>query len=137
MTLVLRKIYHREAYRIGVFFEFNRSISDALKSLGAQYSKTHRCWYLDYSKACYQTLCSRFEDIVIEKDPSPTPVARLQENGDLPPIALSKLQSGSVVQNNPEHSTLPRPIVHQLRVTLLPNIGKYWVFKNRCNRIDN
>jgi site-specific recombinase XerD len=129
MTLVLRKIYHRGAFRIGVFFEFNRTISDALKSLGAQYSKTHRCWYLDYSKECYQALCSRFEDIVIEKDPSPIPVARLEDNGDLPPIASSELQSGSVVQNNPEHSTLPRSLVQQLRVTLLPSIGKYWVFK--------
>jgi len=97
--------------------------------LGAQYSKTHRCWYLNYSKECYQSLCHHFEDIVIEKDPSPAQVARLKVNGDLPPIASGDLQSGSVVQNNPEHSTLPHSLVQQLRVTLLPSVGKYWVFK--------
>ena len=39
MALTLKKIFHRDAYRIGVFFPYSPSVNDKIKSLGATDSK--------------------------------------------------------------------------------------------------
>ena len=49
-TIRIEKIFHRGAYRIGVFFEKDFEIIAVVKQLGAVYSGSKRCWYLDYSK---------------------------------------------------------------------------------------
>ncbi len=47
-SLRIEKIFHHGAYRIGVFFDKDFDIIAVLKRLGATYSGSRRCWYLDY-----------------------------------------------------------------------------------------
>ncbi|WP_445719437.1 tyrosine-type recombinase/integrase [Flavobacterium sp.] len=127
-TIRIEKIFHHGAYRIGVFFDKDFEIIAVLKRLGATYSGSRRCWYLDYSKVSYHLLRSHFPDLVVVTESSiPTMVTGV-DNRDLSPIASSSaLQLGSVV-SNPEHK-LSVVSSDKLRLQLLPSIGKYWVFK--------
>lgn len=123
MTITIRKIEHRGAVRIGIFFEKNYAIQQQLKGIGATYSKTFTCWYIDYNKAAYQQLKTLFPDLQIQQ-----PVAGETSSRDLPPIATSELQLGLPPLNKPEHK-VEQPLKEKLRLELLANIGKYWVFK--------
>lgn len=127
MTLIIRKIEHKGAVRIGIFFERNNAIQQQLKGIGATYSKTFQCWYIDYNKAAYQQLKILFPDLQIQQ-----PVAGETSSRDLPPIAQSELQLGlPPLVNNPEPITNKASLAHKLRLELLPPLGKYWVFKIR------
>ena len=66
MAITLRKIFHRDAYRIGIFFRYDFETQQKLKLLGAVYSATHKCWYVDYSPEKYKLLKTHFDDIIIE-----------------------------------------------------------------------
>lgn len=127
MTISIRKIEHKGALRIGIFFEKNYAIQQQLKGIGAVYSKTFQCWHIDYNKAAYQQLKTLFPGVQIQQ-----PVAGETSSRDLPPIAKSEHQLGlhSSV-NNPEHITKKDSLAQKLRLELLPNLGKYWVFKIR------
>ncbi len=124
----IEKIFHRGAYRIGVFFEKDFEIIAIIKRLGAVYSGSRRCWYLDYSKSAYHSLRSHFPDLVVVTESSLSTMVTGVENRDLSPIASSSaLQLGSSL-SNPEHKQLDTTST-KLKLQLLPNIGKYWVFK--------
>jgi len=124
----IEKIFHHGAYRIGVFFEKDFEIIAILKRLGATYSGSRRCWYLDYSKVSYHLLRSHFPDLVVVTESTISNMVTGVDNRDLSPIASSSaLQLGSSL-NNPEHK--PTVITSdKLKLQLLPSIGKYWVFK--------
>ncbi|EAZ94826.1 putative tyrosine recombinase [Flavobacteria bacterium BAL38] len=127
-TIRIEKIFHHGAYRIGVFFDKDFEVIAVLKRLGATYSGSRRCWYLDYSKVSYHLLRSHFPDLVVVTESSIPTLVTGVDNRDLSPIASSSaLQLGSVV-SNPEHK---QSVVSsdKLRLQLLPSIGKYWVFK--------
>ncbi len=142
MAITLKKIYHRNAFRIGIFFRYNIHIQQKLKQLGAVYSATHKCWYVDYSTEKYRLLKTNFDEIIIE-NPIDTgnkdnPVAG-PESRDLPPIGADKhtsqpeersapkLPDASVKGTEPEHKAETVPLARKLRLTLHENIGKYWV----------
>ncbi|MEN9488483.1 MAG: hypothetical protein RL494_748, partial [Bacteroidota bacterium] len=59
--MIVRKIHHRNAYRIGIFFDYNLATIETLKKTGARFSKTKKCWYLDYDVANLNLLKSHFE----------------------------------------------------------------------------
>ena len=129
MGIVLKKIWHRESYKIGIYFAYNAEKIRILKALGAKYSKTNSCWYLDYNEVNYTAFKSNFATFEIEnaKELSQTPL--VTGNGrDHSPIAISNIQLGLPQVNNPEHK-VERPLKEKLRLELLANIGKYWVFK--------
>lgn len=136
MSIIIRKIWHRDAFRIGIFFPYDTRINSILKTLGGCYSKTHTCWYVNYNSVSYEKLKSKFGSIVIEKPNDVDlvsvsyPVAGSLNSRDLPPIAKSDLQSGfELSRNNPEHKTDKDTFEKKMRLQLLENIGKYWVFK--------
>ena len=59
-SITLRKIWHREAFRIGIFFEKDTEIIAVLKNSKARFSSTHKCWYMDYTSANYHLLLAHF-----------------------------------------------------------------------------
>ena len=127
MNILLRKIFHRNQYHIGLFFKPDYAIQAKVKSIGAVYSKTHQCWYIDYSAERYKELKTLFTNLIIEQ-----PVAGETKSRDLPPIAKSEPQLGlNPVSNNPEHIMVSESLAQKLQLALLPNLGKYWVFKIR------
>lgn len=142
MILTLKKIQHKGADRIGICFPYSFEVNNKMKSLGAFYSSTLRCWYLDYNTANYNLLQKNFENLVIE-NPKPkvaktAPVAG-PESRDLPPIAAldnvtektddrtTKLPEKPVEKGTKEHKA-EVPLARKLRLQLHENMGKYWVF---------
>jgi hypothetical protein len=89
MVLTLTKIQHRGAYRIGIRFPYAVEVTQKLKSLGAVYSATRRCRYMDYRAANYKLLQSGFDELVIE-NPKPehtkADLVASPADRDLPPI---------------------------------------------------
>ena len=70
MELRLRKIWHRGAERIGLFFPYNATIRQEIRKVDARFSKTLSCWYCDYTKENYSLLKQLPNNIklIIEKD---------------------------------------------------------------------
>ena len=66
-SITLRKIWHRDAFRIGIFFERDFSVISVLKKHKAEFSRTKLCWYVDYTTANYQLLLTLFPDLKIVK----------------------------------------------------------------------
>ena len=135
--ITLKKIFHRNDYRIAILFTFDANIIAILKKMDASYSKTHRCWYVNYSKAYYQLLKNTFPTLVIDTGDEVFTIKSTQQpalplvtdaNRDLSPIAKSELQLGTPKVGNPEHKK-EIPFDEKVRLQLMDNIGKYWVFK--------
>ncbi len=46
--IVLRRIFHRERWRYGMFFSYDPGLASVVKKVpGSCYSNTYRCWYVD------------------------------------------------------------------------------------------
>ncbi|CAM3104068.1 tyrosine-type recombinase/integrase [Flavobacterium frigoris] len=132
MQIIVKKIWHRDADRIGLFFKYDSATISQLKKLGSIYSQSLRCWYFDYTAVNYKLISKSFEDLVIDnpKNNETQLLAGLTISRDLPAIAKSELQlDAATVLNNPEHITKTNSLAPNLRLELLPNLGKYWVFK--------
>ncbi|NRT16938.1 site-specific recombinase XerD [Flavobacterium sp. 28A] len=132
MQIIVKKIWHRDADRIGLFFKYDSTTIDQLKQLGGIYSQSLRCWYFDYNVVSYKLISQNFSDLVIDnpKKTKTQPLAGLTLSRDLPAIAKSDLQLDSApVLHNPEHITTVKSLAPNMRLELLPNLGKYWVFK--------
>lgn len=135
--ITLQKIVHRNEFRIAVYYSFNNEITSILKKIDAKYSKTHRCWYVDYSKSNYDFIKSHFDAITfIDKDGLKKTISSAKQhvqtvtdvNRVQSPIAKSELQLGTPQVGNPEHKK-EIPFDEKVRLQLMDNIGKYWVFK--------
>ena len=130
-TITLRKIWHNDAFQIGIFFERDFKIIALLKTKKAQFSYTKSCWYMEYSTQSYQLLLSLFPDLKIDKtvvETGPLPVTGAIRR-DISPIASSEIQLGTNPLGNPEHKKDIPSFAQKFRLQLLANIGKYWVFK--------
>ncbi len=143
MNLTLKKIQHKGAERIGVSFPYSFEVNEKIKSLGAVYSSTLRCWYLDYNAANYHLLQKNFENLIIE-NPKPEYAKTVQVAGadsrDLPPIVTLEKTVESTVSSAtkfPEmanekpmkgHKAENSSLAQKLHLQLHENIGKYWVF---------
>lgn len=133
MSIIIKKLWHRDAFRIGIYLDYNSKDFKTLKSIGCIFSKTNSCWYFDYTTEAYSQLKKHFPSITIEKPTDlQTPQAQ-QVTGntsrDLSPIATSESQLGLPKAGNPEHTTDQPSLALKLRLRLLENVGKYWIFK--------
>ena len=139
MILTLRKIQHRGAWRIGISFPYSIEVNQEMKSLGAVYSSTLRCWYLDYNSTNYQLLKSKFTDISIENPKPVVATAGLvagSESRDLPPIVAvensvlpaTKLPEKANDKPLKGHKAEIDSLAKKLHLQLFETIGKYWIF---------
>lgn len=139
MILTLRKIQHRGAWRIGISFPYSVEVNQEMKSLGAVYSSTMRCWYLDYNSENYQLLKSKFTDLVIENPKPVVATAGLvagSESRDLPPIVAvensvlpaTELPEKAIDKPLKGHKAEIDSLAKKLHLQLFETIGKYWVF---------
>jgi hypothetical protein len=46
----LRKLFHNGNDQIGIYFGFDDELKNKVKSIGARWSQTHKCWYVLYDK---------------------------------------------------------------------------------------
>jgi integrase/recombinase XerD len=110
--IILRKINHRGAERIGIFFAYNVSVHKKVKELGAQWSNTKKCWYLDYSKDNYQSILAKFseEEILIETNKALNPEPCDKKSSDIAPIDPINNEVGLLADLKPasEHNLLKK-----------------------------
>jgi site-specific recombinase XerD len=133
LDILISKLWHREAFIIGIHFKYDAQKIAVVKAIGGIYSKTHKCWYMDYSPESYLKLKTHFEHIVVEQpDGSTTTLSQKvtdDKNRDHLPIATGDIQLGTTTLGNPEHTKATVTLAQKLRLTLLEPIGKYWIFK--------
>ena len=56
--VTLKPLFHKEKECIGIYFEKNATINQAIKQTGAKWTQTHRCWYLPFDRIHYQKIIS-------------------------------------------------------------------------------
>lgn len=131
--VTVKKIRHRDRDVIGIFFKYDDQKIAIARRIGATFSMTNKCWYVDYNVAAYKQIKESFNDIVIELnedlDKMTSQKVTDATDRDHLPIALSEFQLGTNTLGNPEHSRDETSLAIKLRLTLLEPIGKYWVFK--------
>lgn len=127
----LQKISHRGAYRIGIFFGFDNSLKQTVRSLGAKWSQTRKCWYLDYSSDNYIRLKDAFTEIEIINDfvdDEATTVPGLENSRDIAPIVEHEKPNTILQKGHAEHKeSNPENVTSKADYCYIT--GKYWVFK--------
>lgn len=130
----VKKIYHRNRYQIGIYFPVDEAIKQKCKELGAKWSQTYKCWYIEYNKENYNALKFVFaefdvlndeNEIVLKIEPD---FKRNQEIAhiDLPKVQIELRQHGEV-----EHKIEKSEIIKtdKVNASYEKEIGKYWILK--------
>lgn len=136
--LHVQKIWHRDAYRIGIFFGFDEGLKQSAKQCGALWSRTHRCWYLDYNADSYRKIKETFPDHQVVKnseDKAPTPAPGLKNSHDIASIVVKPQTNNALpLPGAAEHS--PPQVDEKVgaRAEFLSTTGKYWIVKVPFNQ---
>jgi len=116
--VILQKIQHRETPRIGLFFGYDEQLIQSAMSIGARWSRTQRCWYVDYGKENFQKVKQVFPEIETINDPEEKvlqPVPGLQKSHDNAPIVAAQNDTALPLQvaaeYNPFTPTLPKRVL--------------------------
>jgi len=131
--VTLRKIWHRDAFRIGIFFGFDDNFEQRVKQTGAFYSRTHRCWYLNYDAENYLRIRSEFLDHQVITDSgnqTSTPAPGLKNSHDTAPI-VAKPPAGNALPlpGAAEHNPLKAGEKVGAKSEFLSTTGKYWIVR--------
>jgi site-specific recombinase XerD len=137
--ITVQKIWHRNAYRIGIFFGFDDELKLRARQTGASWSPTHRCWYVDYNAENYRKIKEAFPDHQMVKNPedqTPTPAPGLKNSHDTAPIVVKPHANnalplpGAAEHNPPNAGEKVGAGAEFLSIT-----GKYWIVKVPYNEV--
>lgn len=135
----VQKIWHMESFRIGIYFGFDTKLKQDAKEIGARWSRTHRCWYLDYNAENYRKLKEVFPDHQVVKnteDQLPTPAPGLKNSHDTAPIvALPQTSNALPLPGAAEHNLLQAGEKVGIGAEFLSTTGKYWIVKVPYNEM--
>ncbi|WP_019039648.1 tyrosine-type recombinase/integrase [Psychroflexus tropicus] len=135
MVIRLEKIWHREAFRIAAFFNYDAELIAKFKAIGATYSKTHNCWYVDYSKKHYKLIKEQFKNHTLVTSSStlsePKQASVENQRQDLPitPKQRARPEISSSKAISSVHKSHRPEIDPRLKLKVLDDVGKYWVLK--------
>ena len=122
--VIIRKIYHNEAFQIGLFFGFDENLKTKAKSIGARWSQTNKCWYVLYNKENYNLILRTFDNVEIVKDENierhTEPALIGHENVHIAEVISelrTEIQSG--------HKDFDPEFVS--KIVFKGNAGKYWI----------
>ena len=124
--LKIRKIYHRGAFRIGLFIGFDADLKNKARSIGAQWSQTKKCWHVLYNKSNYNEIKRVFGEVEIIRDTNDERQIEPALSGhEIVHIAgdSSEIQSKFEAEHKEEIPGNARQIVY------CGSIGKYWIVK--------
>ena len=131
--LQVQKIWHRDAYRIGIFFGFDEGLMQRAKQCGALWSRTHRCWYLDYHADSYRKIKEVFPDHQVVKNPedkTPTPAPGLKNSHDTASIVvMPQVNNALPLPGAAEHNPPQAGEKVGAGAGYLSTTGKYWIVK--------
>jgi site-specific recombinase XerD len=122
----IKKIFHRGAFRIGLFIGFDEIMKAKVRHIGATWSKTHKCWYVLYNKENYQQILRTFGEVEIlkgENDERHTEPAGIQQEI----VHIAETISEIRPELRAEHKELTPEIAS--KIVFSGSIGKYWVLK--------
>jgi hypothetical protein len=61
----LKRIFHREKWRIFLFFDYDEEINSLIRTLDdCKYSGTHHSWYVDDNEETLRKVLRHFSDVV-------------------------------------------------------------------------
>lgn len=125
--VTLRKIFHREAWIIGLAFAYNKELIEKVRSIDARWSATHNLWYVAYSKENYKKIKDIFPEFLIEKPKD----GLLQGPGDRQirdnaPIASGSSGGDLRTETSSEHK-VEKPAGNIHGAVFKETMGKYWV----------
>lgn len=123
MRIILTKFFHRDAYRIGVYFDFDPVLKDKLQRIGCRWSQTKKCWYMDYNRKSYHQLLSLGVDIILAESKRVIKATSGEESSIANSEELPPEEKGKAAH---------KPVNKADMVTglqLMEPVGKYWVFK--------
>ena len=128
--VILKKIFHRGAYRIGVDFPHDFDLRKKLQAIGGRWSETRKIWYVDYSKESYARIKEIFPDFLIEKptrdDTLPGP--GLKEGRDNARIA-GKKDTGALRSKDAAGHKTERSDSNPYQAVFDGKTGKYWILR--------
>ena len=128
--VILKKIFHRGAYRIGVDFSYDAELIRRLQSIGGKWSDTKRIWYVDYSKENYLRLKKVLPEFLIEKptkdDTLPGP--GLKDGRDTARIA-GKDTAGALRSKDAAGHKTKESAGNPYQAVYDGSIGKYWILR--------
>ena len=107
MILTLKKILHKGADRLGICFAYSFEVNKKLKSFGAVYSSTLRCWYLDCNTANYNLLQKNFENLVIEN-----PKPEVAKTGSVQTVMATALEKSGLSKKGIVHNLCHSFVTH-------------------------
>jgi integrase/recombinase XerD len=121
MEIILRKIVHKNSVRIGIFFDAAEKLNAIARNIGASYSKTFRCWYMENKVANFKVIRSAFREhqIIIERSsetsmpPSPVIVSSITSsltNKDEPGSVNAAGITGISMENRKELARMEQAI---------------------------
>ncbi|MBC7938099.1 MAG: tyrosine-type recombinase/integrase [Rhizobacter sp.] len=129
----IKKIFHRSAFRIALYFPADTAMNKRARKAGALWSKTYQCWYVDYSKEKYNELQHVFSEIEVIKDDSDPSQTLSRPAYDPAPAraAATTVSHGDGAQLQAIRSNEPViiPVTGKWegKLTLHNDVGKYWV----------
>jgi len=109
-VVTINKIQHREAPRIGIYFGYDDQLKQGAKRIGARWSQSKRCWYVDYNTENFHKIKLTFPEIEIVKDTDqnvPQPAPGLQKSHDIAPIVAATNDNALPLPVAPEHNPPP------------------------------
>ncbi len=63
--IFLKRIYHRDGWRIGIYFDYDEAVKELVKQIpGSAYSSTNRCFYVDDSAENLKLIFKNLRDKV-------------------------------------------------------------------------
>ena len=122
----IRKLFHRGSEQIGIFFGFDEELKNKVRSIGARWSQTNKCWYVLYNKENYTLIKRTFDDIEIvtnennERQSEPAP-----ERHETVHIAEAIGAIQPTIEA--EHKGLAPETARE--IVFSGSIGKYWILK--------
>jgi integrase/recombinase XerD len=132
VTVSIQKIMHRDVWRIGIFFGFDENLRQSAKGIGAMWSQTKKCWYVDYNAENYRKIRDTFPELEIIKEPAdhdPGSAPGLQNSHDNAPIASHEGDSALLPSEDAEHNPSQADVKTGSQAEFMFITGKYWVVK--------
>ncbi|MDO9375187.1 MAG: tyrosine-type recombinase/integrase [Ferruginibacter sp.] len=120
----IKKIFHHGDFQIAIYFDVCAETTRLVKTLDAVWSKTHKCWYLSYTKEKYNQLQTLFQTISIQRS-APANTTSVSATDPVTEYLTTKqnevFDQGCFLPTEPFYGKWEG--VLQLR----GDVGKYWV----------
>lgn len=98
-TIELKNIFHREQHVIALFFKYNRTLIDLVKTIPqAAFSKTNRCWYVPNKPEVLAHIHRVFKDKAIVNDQSQKNTVPPAVSIHLPEIPSAKEEAETILR---------------------------------------